>query len=115
MDGGCLSLQADDEYMLSDDDVFVNRFISVPKDMGQLNCAAFVAGILKGALHGSGFPARWPFLSLLFIMIPALYNDDCRNSCICTPLQSLLISREEPTLMFPRLHWSPVAMYCVGC
>ena len=44
--------------MLSDQDVMVNRFISVPKDMGQLNCAAFVAGVLKGALHGAGFPAR---------------------------------------------------------
>ena len=50
--------QADDEYMLSDYDLFVNQFISVPKDMGQLNCAAFIAGILKGALHGAGFPAR---------------------------------------------------------
>lgn len=52
------SLQADDEYMLSDVDLFVNRYISVPKDMGQLNCAAFIAGILKGALQGAGFPAR---------------------------------------------------------
>lgn len=49
---------ADDEYMLSDVDLFVNRYISVPKDMGQLNCAAFIAGILKGALQGAGFPAR---------------------------------------------------------
>ena len=59
----CLDLdltppQADDEYMLSDYDLFVNQFISVPKDMGQLNCAAFIAGVLKGALHGAGFPAR---------------------------------------------------------
>ena len=52
------NLQADDEYMLSDVDLFVNRYISVPKDMGQLNCAAFIAGVLKGALQGAGFPAR---------------------------------------------------------
>ena len=50
--------QADDEYMISDTEVFVNKFISVPKDMGQLNCAAFVAGIVKGILAGAGFPAR---------------------------------------------------------
>lgn len=50
--------QADDEYMISDTEVFVNKFISVPKDMGQLNCAAFVAGIVKGILGGAGFPAR---------------------------------------------------------
>ncbi|CAK0762156.1 hypothetical protein CVIRNUC_002928 [Coccomyxa viridis] len=49
---------AEDEYMISDYDLFVNKFISVPKDMGQLNCAAFVAGIVKGALEGAGFPAR---------------------------------------------------------
>ena len=51
-------IQAEDEYMISDYDLFVNKFISVPKDMGQLNCAAFVAGIVKGALEGAGFPAR---------------------------------------------------------
>jgi len=44
--------------MLSDTDLFVNRFISVPKNLGQLNCAAFVAGIIKGVLQGAGFPAR---------------------------------------------------------
>lgn len=51
-------LQADDEYMISDYDLFVNKYISVPKDMGALNCAAFVAGIVKGVLDGAGFPAR---------------------------------------------------------
>lgn len=50
--------QAEDEYMISDYDLFVNKYISVPKDMGQLNCAAYVAGIVKGALEGAGFPAR---------------------------------------------------------
>ena len=54
----CWWVQAEDEYMISDTDLFVNRFISVPKDMGQLNCAAFVAGIVRGALDGAGFPAR---------------------------------------------------------
>ena len=45
--------------MISDFDLYVTKFISVPKDMGQLNCAAFVAGIVKGALDGAGFPARY--------------------------------------------------------
>ncbi|KAK9909663.1 hypothetical protein WJX75_005779 [Coccomyxa subellipsoidea] len=49
---------AEDEYMISDYDLFVNKFISVPKDMGALNCAAFVAGIVKGVLDGAGFRAR---------------------------------------------------------
>ena len=54
-----MALQAEDEYMISDYDLFVNKYISVPKDLGQLNCSAFVAGIVKGVLDGAGFPARY--------------------------------------------------------
>lgn len=43
--------------MISDYDLFVNKYISVPRDMGQLTCAAFVAGVVKGVLEGAGFPA----------------------------------------------------------
>uniref|UniRef100_A0A7S1SV93 Trafficking protein particle complex subunit n=1 Tax=Tetraselmis chuii TaxID=63592 RepID=A0A7S1SV93_9CHLO len=49
---------ADDEFMISDKDLLVNKFISVPKDYGQLNCGAFVAGIVKGVLDSAGFPSR---------------------------------------------------------
>lgn len=49
--------QSEDEYMISDYDLFVNKYISVPRDMGQLTCAAFVAGVVKGVLEGAGFPA----------------------------------------------------------
>lgn len=41
--------------MISDNEPLVNKFISVPKDMGQLNCGAFVAGIIEGVLEGSAF------------------------------------------------------------
>lgn len=47
-----------DEYMISDNEPVVNQYISVPKEMNQLNCAAFVAGIVEGACDGAGFPAR---------------------------------------------------------
>ncbi|KAE9372377.1 TRAPP I complex [Stipitochalara longipes BDJ] len=47
-----------DEYMISDNDPLVNQYISVPKEMNQLNCAAFVAGIVEGVCDGAGFPAR---------------------------------------------------------
>ena len=50
--------QAEDEYMIADHDLLVNRFISVPKDMGSLNCGAYVAGVVRGVLEGAGFPAR---------------------------------------------------------
>ncbi|KAL0843636.1 hypothetical protein Bca101_016882 [Brassica carinata] len=37
----------EDEYMISEKELLVNRFISIPKDMGTFNCGAFVAGIVK--------------------------------------------------------------------
>ncbi|KAK6593293.1 trafficking protein particle complex subunit 5 [Botrytis cinerea] len=47
-----------EEYMISDNEPLVNQYISVPKEMNQLNCAAFVAGIIEGVCDGAGFPAR---------------------------------------------------------
>ncbi|KAG8367571.1 hypothetical protein BUALT_Bualt16G0085700 [Buddleja alternifolia] len=47
----------EDEYMISEKELLVNRFISIPKDMGAFNCGAFVAGIVRGVLDNSGFPA----------------------------------------------------------
>ena len=32
-----------------------NTYVSVPADMGQLNCAAFLAGIIAGVLDSSRF------------------------------------------------------------
>ena len=46
---------AADEYMLVDEDHAMDRLISVPRDMGQLSCAAFSAGIVRGALACAGF------------------------------------------------------------
>jgi hypothetical protein len=43
------------EYMITDNDPLVNQYISVPKEMSQLNCAAFVAGIIEGVCDGAGF------------------------------------------------------------
>lgn len=47
-----------DEYMISDNDPLCNVYVSVPKEMNQLNCAAYVAGIIEGACDGAGFAAR---------------------------------------------------------
>ncbi|KAL4994867.1 NO signaling/Golgi transport ligand-binding domain-containing protein [Aspergillus recurvatus] len=46
------------EYMITDNDPLVNTYISVPKEMNQLNCAAFVAGIIEGVCDGCGFEAK---------------------------------------------------------
>lgn len=41
--------------MIVDNEPLVNTFISIPKEMSQLNCAAFVAGIIEGMCDSAGF------------------------------------------------------------
>ena len=50
----------DDEktYYIIDADPIINSFISVPKDKGSLNCAAFVAGIIEAVLVEANFSAQ---------------------------------------------------------
>lgn len=43
------------EYMIVDNEPLVNTFISIPKEMSQLNCAAFVAGVIEGICDAAGF------------------------------------------------------------
>ncbi|KJR89100.1 uncharacterized protein SPSK_06542 [Sporothrix schenckii 1099-18] len=50
--------QTPEEYMIIDNEPLVNQYISVPREMSQLNCAAYVAGIVEGVCDGAGFPAR---------------------------------------------------------
>ena len=57
-DGLEKSRENEDEYMLIDYEPAVNSYISVPREMSQLNCAAFVAGIIEAILDGSLFPSR---------------------------------------------------------
>mmetsp|Transcript_6853 Transcript_6853/g.18503 ORF Transcript_6853/g.18503 Transcript_6853/m.18503 type:complete len:195 (+) Transcript_6853:98-682(+) len=47
----------ENEYMLNDKALLVNRFVSVPKDFGSVNCGAYVAGIVEGVLRAAEFPA----------------------------------------------------------
>lgn len=58
----------DDEriYYIIEKEPLVNKYISVPKDKGSLNCAMFIAGIVEGILNAAGFMAlqlgdkSWP-------------------------------------------------------
>lgn len=43
------------EYMITDNEPLVNTFISIPKEISQLNCAAFVAGVIEGMCDAAGF------------------------------------------------------------
>uniref|UniRef100_A0A182QKP5 Trafficking protein particle complex subunit 5 n=1 Tax=Anopheles farauti TaxID=69004 RepID=A0A182QKP5_9DIPT len=47
----------DDEctYYIIEKEPLVNKFISVPKDKGSLNCAVFIAGIVQAVLSNCGF------------------------------------------------------------
>jgi hypothetical protein len=44
--------------MIIDNDPAITRSISVPRDMSQLSCSSFTAGIVEAVLDGLGFPAR---------------------------------------------------------
>ncbi|KAG1138853.1 hypothetical protein G6F37_011924 [Rhizopus arrhizus] len=52
------STENEDEYMISDNEPILTKYISVPKELSQLNCNAFVAGIVEAVLDGCQFPAR---------------------------------------------------------
>ncbi|XP_015927883.1 trafficking protein particle complex subunit 5 isoform X1 [Parasteatoda tepidariorum] len=45
-------------YFIIEKDPLVNKFISIPKDKGTLNCAAFIAGIIEATLVCCNFPAK---------------------------------------------------------
>lgn len=51
------SQDVSNEYMIIDNAPLVSRFISIPKDYGNLNCSAFMAGIIEGALDSASFQA----------------------------------------------------------
>jgi hypothetical protein len=48
----------DDEYMISDNDLLLGRFISIPKSYSSFVPGSLVAGIVRGMLDSAGFPAR---------------------------------------------------------
>jgi hypothetical protein len=49
---------ADDEYMISDNDLLVGRFITIPKSYSSFVPGSLVAGVVRGMLDAAGFPAR---------------------------------------------------------
>lgn len=45
----------DRTYYIIEKEPLVNKFISVPKDKGSLNCATFTAGLVEAVLTNCGF------------------------------------------------------------
>ena len=52
------SVENENEYYLIENVPLINRFISVPDDLGNFNCGSFLAGIVQGCLDGAEFPAE---------------------------------------------------------
>jgi Transport protein particle (TRAPP) component len=50
--------------MIVENNSVVNKYISVSKDLGSLNCAAYAAGIVHGILDSAQFVCVSVFLSL---------------------------------------------------
>ena len=64
------------EFMVIDNNPVMSQFISVPRELKQLNCNAFIAGVIEGVLDAGyfqcnvsahtvprdGFPLRTVFL-----------------------------------------------------
>ncbi len=49
--------------MIIDNDPPIERHISVPRDMSQLSCSSFTAGIVEAVLDGLGFVSFY-FISM---------------------------------------------------
>lgn len=60
----------DDErtYYIIEKEALVNKFVSVPKDKGSLNCASFTAGIVEAVLCDCGF------VSVYYLLILSVYK-----------------------------------------
>lgn len=54
--------------MIIDNDPPLTRNVSVPKDMSQLSCSSFTAGVVEAVLDGLGFVRR-SFLLLYSMLI----------------------------------------------
>lgn len=52
------STENENEYMIIDTEPMTNHFVSMPNHLGQLDCAAYMAGIIVGILHRAKFAAR---------------------------------------------------------
>ncbi|KAJ9107456.1 hypothetical protein QFC21_000909 [Naganishia friedmannii] len=57
-DGLEKSVDGDDEYMLTSNQPPLTQHISLPRDLSQLSCEAFTAGLVEGVLDGLEVPAR---------------------------------------------------------
>lgn len=74
----------DDErtYYIIETEPIVNKYISVPKDKGSLNCATFTAGLIEAVLTNCGFVSyllcssfKYKLIILHILIILALQSE----------------------------------------
>ncbi|WWC85380.1 uncharacterized protein L201_000243 [Kwoniella dendrophila CBS 6074] len=89
-DGLEKSSEADDEYMLILNESPLTQFISVPKDMSDLSCESFTAGLVEGVLDGLDVPAR-----VTAHWVGDQYPDQPQRTVILIKLDQKVMDREE--------------------
>ena len=72
--------------MIIDNDPPFTRNISVPRDMSQLSCSSFSAGIVEAVLDGLGFVSRPAQTREYFLM--SVYTKPARVTAHNTPTDS---------------------------
>jgi trafficking protein particle complex subunit 5 len=90
--------------MIIDNDPIITRNISVPRDMSQLSCSSFTAGIVEAVLDGLGFVSLHDltFPMRLIHLQPARVtahntpvNDFPLRNTILIKLEKSVLEREE--------------------
>ena len=65
------AMEDEDEYMIHESNPITNTFVSVPSDLGQLDCAAYIAGIIAGILDSAKFVSTFFFLTnKIYVTLP---------------------------------------------
>jgi hypothetical protein len=55
--------------MISDNDPLISKYISVPKELSELNCNSFLAGIVEAILDGAQFVSYFFFSLINFLFL----------------------------------------------
>src|ERR1700722_18556531 len=69
--------------MIIDNDPVIERYISVPRDMSQLSCSSFTAGIVEAVLDGLGFVRLRVYFMLILvdlIQLPACSSNGSQHT-----------------------------------
>lgn len=74
--------------MITDNDPLITKYVSVPKEINTLSCAAFIAGIVEAVLDMSQFSARVTAHNMATPEFP-------HRTTILIKLNSQVIAREQ--------------------